>query len=70
MEYAIDVAHTIASNAPLSVRLVKQTMRKTYDLEAMMQLQVEGMMHCYRSEDLVEGFNAFLEKRPPVYKGK
>jgi enoyl-CoA hydratase/carnithine racemase len=72
MEYAIDMAHTIASNAPLSVRLVKQTMQKTYDLdlEAVMQLEVDGMMQCLRSEDLLEGFNAFLEKRPPVYKGK
>jgi enoyl-CoA hydratase/carnithine racemase len=72
MEYAIDMAHTIASNAPLSVRLVKQTMQKTYDLdlEAVMQLEVDGMMQCYRSEDLVESFNAFLEKRFPVYKGK
>jgi enoyl-CoA hydratase/carnithine racemase len=72
MEYAIDMAQTIAANAPLSVRLVKQTMQKTYDLdlEAMMQLEVDGMMQCNRSEDLVEGLNAFLEKRPPVYKGK
>jgi len=72
MEYAIDMAHTIAANAPLSVRLVKQTMQKTYDLdlEAVMQLEVDGMMQCYRSEDLVEGLTAFLEKRPPVYKGK
>ena len=72
MEYAMDMAHTIATNAPLSVRLVKQTMQKTYDLdlEAVMQLEVDGMMQCFRSEDLVEGFNAFLEKRPPVYKGK
>ena len=72
MEYAIDMAHTIASNAPLSVRLVKQTMQKTYDLdlEAVMKLEVDGMMQCFRSEDLIEGLNAFLEKRPPVYKGK
>jgi enoyl-CoA hydratase/carnithine racemase len=72
MEYAMNMANTIAANAPLSVRLVKQTMKKTYDLdlEAVMQLEVEGMMQCYRSEDLVEGLNAFLEKRLPVYKGK
>jgi enoyl-CoA hydratase/carnithine racemase len=72
MEYAMDMAHTIAANAPLSVRLVKQTMQKTYDLdlEAVMQLEIDGMMQCFRSEDMVEGFNAFLEKRPPVYKGK
>ena len=72
MEYAINMAYTIASNAPLSVRLVKQTMQKTYDLdlEAVLQLEVDGMMQCLRSEDLVEGFNAFLEKRSPVYKGK
>src|SRR6266700_1168543 len=72
MEYAMDMAYIIAANAPLSVRLVKQTMRRTYDLdlEAVMQLEVDGMMQCFRSEDLVEGFKAFLEKRPPVYKGK
>lgn len=72
MEYAMDMARTIATNAPISVRLVKQTMQRTYDLdlEAVLQLEVDGMMQCFRSEDLVEGFNAFLEKRTPVYKGK
>jgi len=47
-------------------------MQQTYDLdlEAVLQLEVDGMMQCLRSEDLVEGFNAFLEKRSPVYKGK
>ena len=72
LTYAIDMAQTIASNAPLSVRLVKETMQKTYDLdlEEVMRLEVDGMMQCNRSEDLIEGLNAFLEKRPPVYKGK
>lgn len=72
IENAMDMARTIATNAPISVRLVKQTMQRTYDLdlEAVMQLEIDGMMQCFRSEDLVEGFNAFLEKRTPVYKGK
>jgi enoyl-CoA hydratase/carnithine racemase len=72
IENAMDMARTIAVNAPISVRLVKQTMQRTYDLdlEAVLQLEIDGMMQCFRSEDLVEGFNAFLEKRTPVYKGK
>jgi enoyl-CoA hydratase/carnithine racemase len=72
IENAMDMARTIATNAPISVRLVKQTMQRTYDLdlEAVMQLEIDGMMQCFRSEDLVEGFNAFLDKRTPVYKGK
>ncbi len=72
LAYAIDMAQAIASNAPLSVRLVKETMQRSYDLdlEGVMQLEVDGMMQCHRSDDLIEGFNAFLEKRPPVYKGK
>ena len=72
MDSAMDMAHIIATNAPISVRLVKQTMQRTYDLdlEAVMQLEVDGMLQCFRSEDLVEGFNAFLEKRTPVYEGK
>lgn len=72
IENAMDMARTIATNAPISVRLVKQTMQRTYDLdlEAVMQLEIDGMLQCFRSEDLVEGFNAFLEKRTPLYKGK
>jgi enoyl-CoA hydratase/carnithine racemase len=72
VEYAMDMARTIATNAPISVRLVKQTMQRTYDLdlEAVMQLEIDGMMQCFRSEDLVEGINAFLEKRTPVYEGR
>jgi len=72
MDSAMDIARTIVTNAPISIRLVKQTMQRTYDLdlEAVMQLEVDGMLQCFRSEDLVEGFNAFIEKRIPVYKGK
>jgi enoyl-CoA hydratase/carnithine racemase len=69
---ALDIARTIAANAPLSVRLVKQVMRRTYDLdlEAVMQLEVDGMLQCYGSEDLLEGIASFVEKRPPRYHGR
>ena len=72
VEVAMGMARTIASNAPISVRLVKQVMQRSLDLdlEAVMQLEVDGMMECLTSKDLREGMQAFIEKRAPVYTGK
>ena len=69
---AMKLAHTLAANAPISIRLVKQVLNKSYDLdlESVMQLETEGTLNCLASDDLREGVRAFLEKREPVYKGK
>lgn len=66
------LAHTLAANAPISIRLVKQVLNKSYDLdlESVMQLETEGTLNCLASDDLREGVRAFLEKREPMYKGK
>lgn len=69
---AMKLAHTLAANAPISIRLVKQVLNKSYDLdlESVMQLETEGTLNCLASDDLREGVRAFLEKREPMYKGK
>lgn len=69
---AMKLAHTLAANAPISIRLVKQVLNKSYDLdlESVMKLETEGTLDCLASDDLREGVQAFLEKREPVYKGK
>lgn len=71
MPRAQALADTIAGNAPVSVRLIKRLMRRTWevDLEAMMQYEVDGMLACMASDDIEEGLRAFLEKRPPVWRG-
>ncbi len=72
MREALEIARSLAANAPISMRLVKQVLHKSYDLdlESVMQLETEGTLECIASEDLKEGVTAFLEKRVPVYKGK
>jgi enoyl-CoA hydratase/carnithine racemase len=67
-----ELARALASNAPISMRLVKQVLNKSYDLnlESVMQLETEATLECLASEDLQEGVQSFLEKRAPVYKGK
>ena len=64
---AQELADTIAANAPVSVRLIKQLLRRTWeaDLETTLQSEIDGVMTCRASEDMGEGLRAFLEKRKP-----
>jgi enoyl-CoA hydratase/carnithine racemase len=72
MHTALEMAKGLAANAPISLRLVKQVLHQSYDLdlEAVMRLETAATLECLASEDLREGVQAFLEKRTPVYKGK
>lgn len=69
---AMETARMLVANAPISVRLVKQVLQQSYDLdlESVMRLETEGTLECLASEDLQEGVRAFMEKRAPIYKGK
>jgi enoyl-CoA hydratase/carnithine racemase len=69
---AFEVAQTIAANAPISVRLVKQVLQQSLagTLEQSLELETAGMLECLASQDLVEGTQSFLEKRAPVYQGR
>lgn len=69
---AVDLAKTIKTNAPVSVRLIKEALHKTYDLtlEEVLDLEVDGALACLKTEDLKESLKAFAEKRQPRYKGE
>lgn len=66
------LAAQIAANAPLTVKACKAALRETQRDPAKRDLDaVAGLVEdCFRSQDYLEGQQAFLEKRPPNFSGR
>jgi enoyl-CoA hydratase/carnithine racemase len=67
-----ELAATIASNAPLSVRAAKFTIGKVLKDPSSRDFEAIGQMvkACFDSQDYVEGRTAFMEKRKPNFTGR
>ena len=66
------LAGAIVSKSPFALRLAKKAINEGFELPLQKGLEIEW--ECFNevmnSEDSVEGFRAFAEKRPPVFKGR
>ncbi len=69
---ALETAATIAGNAPISTRQIKQSVNYglNMDLPSAMMFEIEAYNRMVPTEDRREGVLAFNEKRKPVFKGR
>jgi len=72
MEETLKFANTIAKQAPVAVRLIKESVLKAvdYPLYEGMQYERKNFYMLFATEDQKEGMRAFKEKRKPEFKGK
>ncbi|MFO7181622.1 MAG: enoyl-CoA hydratase-related protein [Pseudomonadota bacterium] len=66
-----EIARTIASKAPLALAAFKRTLLRAGEpaLDLLADFEARGFAELFATADAREGLTAFLEKRPPVYRG-
>jgi enoyl-CoA hydratase/carnithine racemase len=69
---ALETAATIAGNAPISTRQIKQSVNYglNMDLASGMMFEIEAYNRMVPTEDRREGIRAFNEKRKPQFQGR
>jgi len=67
-----EMADRIAGNAPIPIAFAKRGLQnfQKWDLAQALDYESYVLEVCMKSEDIIEGFGAFLEKRDPEFKGR
>ncbi len=70
LQWAQELAKTIAANAPIAVQAAKRVIDAGLPTSAAAILEGDAGVMCGQTEDFSEGRASFLERRPPQYRGR
>ena len=72
LEESHKLARKIAAGPPIAIALAKRAIYHNLDVDLRAALEFESFAQnvCRETEDSKEGVKAFIEKRPPVFRGK
>jgi len=69
--HVAELAARLADGPPLALRAIKRAIHASLDgtLDAALEREAAGQIQLLASHDFAEGVSAFLQKRPPRFKG-
>jgi enoyl-CoA hydratase/carnithine racemase len=72
MDLALELARTLASQAPVALRMIKATLNEGLDgdLEEGLVVERKAVIEVLQTRDAEEGVAAFIEKRQPKWEGR
>jgi len=72
LDAAMDLALRLAAQPPIAVAEILRCVREGAEapLQRGLEIETDGVFRCLATEDAMEGFQAFFEKRKATFKGK